>query len=184
MNFPDYATAIRALGRQISPDLLLATRKLITPMLPADAQAGVKVVRDLHYGAHARQRLDVFTAEIATDSSRPLLVFVHGGGFIAGDKHTEGSPFYSNIGCWAVKQGYNAVNLTYRLAPEHQWPSAIEDLHAAVRYIQENGKQYGVGTGPVFMMGQSAGGAHVASYVAHPQLYAPETHGLSGVILL
>ena len=78
----------------------------------------------------------MFTDE-GSKKIKPVLLFVHGGGFIAGDKHTEGSPFYSNIGAWAVKNGFTGVNMTYRLAPANPWPAGIEDIRAAVEFIQK-----------------------------------------------
>ena len=183
MPFSDYAEAIRAIPRQITPDTLNTTRNLITP-LAAALGADVTVQRDLKYGSHERQRLDVFTPTAGFEPSRPVLVFVHGGGFVAGDKHMPGTPFYDNIGQWAVRNGCNAVNITYRLAPQYQWPSGIEDLHEVIRFIEEKGITYGIGATRIFLMGQSAGAAHAASYVAHSNLYAPHGHGLRGLILL
>ncbi len=97
---------------------------------------------------------------------------------------SEGSPFYSNIGQWAVRNGYNCVTMTYRLAPQYQWPSGVEDLSLLMRFIRHEGSAYGLDSDCVFLMGQSAGAAHAASYVAHQHLYAPFGHGLSGLILL
>ncbi len=184
MNFSDFRKQLAAIGREINLETLSATRSLVTPLHEATPGADIKVQRDVAYGPDARQRLDIFTPATGFDPSRPVLVFVHGGGFIAGDKHAEGSPFYSNIGQWAVRNGCNGVVITYRLAPKHQWPSGIEDLRAAVDFIQQQGAGYGIGGNRVFLMGQSAGAAHVASYVAHANLYAPRAHGVSGIILL
>jgi acetyl esterase/lipase len=183
MKFSAYARAIRAMPRQITPDTLNATRNLITP-LAAPLDADVSVQRDLKYGNHERQRLDLFTPASGFEPARPVLIFVHGGGFVAGDKQMPGTPFYDNIGQWAVRNGYNAVNITYRLAPQHQWPSGIEDLHKVIRFVQEKGAMHGIGAHRIFLMGQSAGAAHAASYVAHSQVYAPHGHGLHGLILL
>jgi len=184
VDFAQYRQQLAAIGRMVSPDTLAATRNVILPFYQGTDDSDVKVQRDLRYGADERQRLDVYTPATGFDPSRPLLVFVHGGGFIAGDKHTEGSPFYGNIGRWAVRNGFNGVALTYRLAPEHQWPSGIEDLRAAVDFLQQQGGKHGVSAAKLFLMGQSAGAAHVASYVAHASVYAPKPHGLAGIILL
>ena len=184
MNFTDYRKRLAAIGREINMDTLAATRNLIIPMMDATPGNDIKVQRDLQYGPDARQRLDIFTPAGGFDPQRPVLLFVHGGGFIAGDKHAEGSPFYSNIGQWAVRNGCNGVTITYRLAPKHQWPSGIEDLRAAVDFLQQQGSKYGIDASCLFLMGQSAGAAHVASYVAHANLYAPRPHGLSGIIML
>ena len=183
MNFSDYAAQIKAVGREISLDALKATRELIAPMIDQGLLEGVAVTRDLQYGEDQRHRLDVFTAE-DSGSLKPVLLFVHGGGFIGGDKHAEGSPFYSNIGAWAAKNGFAGVNMTYRLAPDHPWPAGIEDIRGAVEFIKDKGKDYGLDADKIFLMGQSAGGAHAAGYIAHGSFYGEKGHGLAGAILL
>lgn len=183
MNFSEYAKAIQALSREINPDTLLGTREIIAPLISGTMLDGVSVSRDLPYGEDARHCLDVFTPEDSS-AARPVLLFVHGGGFVAGDKHSEGSPFYSNIGAWAVNNGFAGVNMTYRLAPDNPWPAGIEDIRAAVEFINAKGKDLGLDASRIFLMGQSAGGAHVAGYIAHPEVYGNDYHGITGAILL
>lgn len=184
MDKVDYIRRIRSIGREINPDTVAATRALLTPLVQAPDPAIVRVERDLAYGSNERQRLDVFTPAAGFAPQRPILIYVHGGGFVAGDKHSEGSPFFSNIGQWAVQNGYNCITMTYRLAPQHQWPSGVEDLNLLMRFIRHEGSEHGLDSDCIFLMGQSAGAAHAASYVAHPEIYAPFGHGLSGLILL
>jgi acetyl esterase/lipase len=184
MQFTEYRNTIAGIGCDVVPDKLFATRDLVATLVPASFGDAVQVVRDVRYGSHERHRLDVFTSKSAPDMNKPLLVFVHGGGFIGGDKNMEGKPFYSNIAQWAVQQGFNAVNVTYRLAPESPWPGGIEDLRAAVEFLQSQGEQYGVSTKHLFLMGQSAGGAHVANYITHNDVYGEQPCGVTGVILL
>jgi len=183
MNFLEYAAQIQAIGREINPETLKATRAIIEPLLDKSMLDGLKITRDLKYGNDVRHRLDVFTDE-GSKGIKPVLLFVHGGGFIAGDKHTEGSPFYSNIGAWAVKNGFTGVNMTYRLAPENPWPAGIEDIRAVVEWIKNKGEDYGLDADRIFLMGQSAGGAHAAGYIAHSEIYGGADHGLAGAILL
>lgn len=183
MNFSDYAKQIEALGREINPEALMATRAVIEPLIDPALFDGVNIQRDIGYGSDERHRLDIFTAE-GQASGRPVLIFVHGGGFVAGDKHTPDSPFYSHIGAWAVKNGFTGVNMTYRLAPAHPWPAGIEDIRGVIEFIQAEGAEYGLDAGKLFLMGQSAGGAHAAGYLAHPEIYNGADHGLRGAILL
>lgn len=184
MDKVDYIRRIRSIGREVNPDTVIATRALLTPLVQAPDPAMVRVVRDLAYGSNERQRLDVYTPAAGYEPKRPILIYVHGGGFVAGDKHSEGSPFFSNIGQWAVQNGYNCITMTYRLAPQHQWPSGVEDLNLLLRFIRHEGNEHGLDSDFIFLMGQSAGAAHAASYVAHPEIHAPFGHGLSGLILL
>jgi acetyl esterase/lipase len=183
MNFSEYAEQIKALGRELSPEALGGTRAVIEPLISNDFLDGISVTRDIVYGDHKRHRLDVFREE-GSSTLKPVLLFVHGGGFIAGDKHADGSPFYSTIGAWAANNGFAGVNMTYRLAPEHPWPAGSEDIRKAIEFIQSHGKEYGLDADNLFLMGQSAGGAHAAGYLAHPELYDNAVHGVKGAILL
>jgi len=183
MNFSEYTKKLKGLGREISLEALKGTRELVEPILPSDFMDGVSVMRDIGYGDHERQRLDVYTAE-ERGGARPVLLFIHGGGFIGGDKHAEGSPFFSNIGAWAVKNGFAGVCMTYRIAPGHQWPSGIEDIRRVVGWVQSQGAEHGLDPSNLFLMGQSAGGAHAAHYLSHAEVYGNAPHGLKGAILL
>src|ERR1700712_1057988 len=74
------------------------------PMQPKEPYEGVKTEREVKYGPAERHLLDVFTPE-TNSAARPVLIYIHGGGFIAGNKRTPGSPFSDNIMLWAVKKG-------------------------------------------------------------------------------
>ncbi|MFX9688552.1 alpha/beta hydrolase, partial [Acinetobacter baumannii] len=80
------------------------------------------VERDVKYGPAERHLLDVFVPE-KNPGARPVLIYVHGGGFVAGNKRPPNSPFYDNILLWAVNNGCVGVNTTYRLAPASPWPA-------------------------------------------------------------
>ena len=161
---PEIRTQLAGFGAELTPGMLGGTQeiyKALQPGLPPHA----KVTRDIQYGADARNRLDIFAHDDGHEGA-PVLVFVHGGGFVMGDKTTEGSPFYDNIGGFAVDAGYVGVTMTYRLAPGHRWPAGGEDVAAAVAWLRENIAQYGGDPERIFVMGQSAGAVHVAEYVA------------------
>lgn len=169
------------IGRAIDPP---KTAALYAPLQQKEPYQGVKVERDVKYGPAERNRLDVFTPE-ATSPARPVLIFVHGGGFVRGDKRgPNGSPFYDNIMLWAVKNGFVGVNVTYRLAPASPWPAGPEDLGLAVQWVAQNIGAHGGEASRVFLMGHSAGAVHVASYVSHPQFFKVKDGGLKGAIMV
>jgi len=178
------AAEIRTIGREVSFDTLGRTRKLYTPLHPVAPFAGVSIERDIQYGPDERNRLDLFLPEQQGVQGLPVLIYIHGGGFIGGDKHTPGTPFYDNVGTWAVRNGLAGINITHRLAPKHQWPAVIEDIAAAMKWLHGNAAAKHIDRERVFMMGQSAGAAHVANYIAHPEIYAPLEHGLAGAIFM
>ena len=113
-----------------------------------------------------------------------MLIYIHGGGFVAGNKRNPGSPFYDNIMLWAVKSGFVGVNATYRLAPQSPWPAGAEDLAAVVQWVSGKIAERGGDPARIYLMGQSAGAVHVASYVSHPEFYKVKDGGLAGAIMV
>jgi triacylglycerol lipase len=179
---PQIEARLREIGRVVAPP---PTAALYAPLQQREPYAGVRVLRDQRFGPDAqRHLLDVFTPEAAAGARRPVLVFVHGGGFTAGARRTGDSPFYDNIMLWAVKNGMVGVNTTYRLAPQHPWPAAQEDLRDAIAWIRQNIAAHGGDPGRIYLMGHSAGAAHVAQYIGHPRFHAAPGGGLAGAILL
>jgi len=177
----DISWKLIEIGRTIDPP---KTAALYAPLQQKEPYQGVKVERDVKYGPAERNRLDVFTPE-ATSPARPVLIFVHGGGFVRGDKRgPNASPFYDNIMLWAVKNGFVGVNVTYRLAPASPWPAGPEDLGLAVQWVAQNIGAHGGEASRVFLMGHSAGAVHVASYVSHPQFFKVKDGGLKGAIMV
>lgn len=177
---PQIASELAKIGPVVAPP---PTEKLYAPMQEREPYAGVQVRRDVRYGGDARHLLDVFTSN-KPQANQPVLVFVHGGAFMRGERRTGDSPFYDNIMLWAVRQGMVGVNMTYRLAPAHTWPAAQQDIQSALKWVRENIAASGGNPQRIILMGHSAGAAHVAQYVAHPQFHVVPGSGLSGAVLL
>jgi pimeloyl-ACP methyl ester carboxylesterase len=175
---PDIIPQIAALGRVVDPP---NTAKIYTPLQESEPYAGIKVKRDVSYGEHARNVVDIFAAETPA-AGRPVLMFVHGGGFVRGSKHDPGSAFYDNVMVFAARNGMVGVNVEYRLAPEFAWPSGLQDLAAAIAFVRDNIASYGGDPNRVFLMGHSAGASHVAGYVSHPGFFGPKGSGLAGAM--
>jgi acetyl esterase/lipase len=100
----------------------------------------------------------------------PLLLFIHGGAWRAGKKeHTE--PYTVPL----AAAGYATASIQYRLAPEHTFPKAIQDVNAAIHWLRSHGDQYGFDGGRMALLGGSAGGhlALLAAYAQDPALGAP-----------
>ena len=183
MSTPSIETAdkVAALGREILP-AVPGSGAIYADQHETEPYQGIKLTRDAKYGPHDRNRLDVFAAEGAT-GRRPIFVFVHGGGFVMGDKHQPGSPYLDNIALWAARHGMVGINITYRLAPEFKWPSGAEDLALAVRWAREHAAEFGGDADRIFVMGTSAGAVHVADFIAQPQFEA-DRKGVKGAIFL
>ncbi|MDT8397037.1 MAG: alpha/beta hydrolase [Pseudomonadales bacterium] len=142
-----------------------ATAALYAPTFTKSYFAGFNINRDIAYGPAPRNVLDVFTTN-STAQNRPVVVFVHGGGFGGGNKNSATSPFYDNIPAWVATQGMVGVNINYRYAPANTWPAGIEDMRALVAWLKTNIAQYGGNPNQIFLWGKSTGASHVADYIA------------------
>lgn len=171
---------IRALGTAFSLAQIQGSTALFTPLQPPVDEAIVQ--RDLSYGPDARHRLDQFGA--GGDARRPVLVFLHGGGFIGGDKGAPGAPFYNNVGAWAAAQNWLGVIATYRLAPAHPWPAGAQDVALLVDWLKAEAANHGGDPDRIILMGQSAGAAHVASYVGGQGFAEMAATSIAGAIML
>ena len=177
---PEIAKKLVELGRVIDPQ---ATGQLYAPLQPKEPYFGFRVERDLKYGPAERNLLDIFMPQNVT-SGRPVLIFVHGGAFVRGNKRLPNSPFYDNVMLWAVKNGFIGVNMTYRLAPQFPWPAGAEDVATAVQWISKEIVERGGDPSRIYLMGHSAGAVHVASYVSHPEFYKVKNGGVRGAIMV
>jgi triacylglycerol lipase len=177
---PEMRAKLAALGTDLTPTLLQTTTRMLSA-IAAPRDEGVSITRDHQYGPDARNRLDIHRK--GNPRNAPVLVYVHGGGFIMGDKTSPGSPFYDNIGQWAAQQGFIGVTMTYRLAPAHHWPCGPQDMALAVRWLREHGSDHGGDPKKIFLLGQSAGAAHVAAYTAHTQFHGEGGPGIAGALM-
>jgi acetyl esterase/lipase len=124
----------------------------------------MRVLRELPYfaGAGSDSRfhaLDLYLPE--GGSGVPLMFFVHGGGWRAGDKGDDLASFVD----YCVGQGMAVASVNYRLAPPVRHPGHMQDLARAFAWVQRNGRQYGINPDAVFLAGHSAG-AHLVSLLA------------------
>jgi acetyl esterase/lipase len=91
----------------------------------------------------------------------PVLVFFHGGGFVAGDLDTHDGSCRQH----AVGADVAVVSVDYRLAPEHPYPAAVDDAWAATQWVAGQGSEIGVDVSRLAVAGDSAGG-NLAAVVA------------------
>lgn len=138
-------------------------RKVVTK-LDAKRDEGLKTPEDIYrfdnisYGlSEVWNVLDVYKPKEKKNECLPVIISVHGGGWVYGDK--ELYQFY----CMNLAQkGFAVINFTYGLAPKYKFPSQIEDVNQVVCWMYENAEKYGFDLEHVFMVGDSAG-AHLTS---------------------
>ena len=165
---PLVRAAIAAMGTTLGPDILDACKVLFDAEQHALAVACPAATTDIAYGPHQRHRLDIYQP---ADRSGPVpvVVFVHGGGFLKGDKGSAGHWPNSNVGRMLAKAGMLGIVINYRLAPDDMWPAGADDVAAVVDWISAHAKAYGGDPGRVALLGTSAGAVHVAGCLArHP----------------
>lgn len=172
-------TAIASLGATLGPEVLRKCEHLFAGEQRALAGDGAPAGSDLEYGAHARQRLDVY-APAAKPRAVPVIVWVHGGGFARGDKRPADQPFNAHVGRWAARNGFVGVVMNYRLAPEAVWPAGGEDVGLVVDWLEQNAGRFGGDPKRVVLAGTSAGSVHIATYL---QL-RPDKQEIVGAVLL
>lgn len=172
---PDIAAKLKADGSS------LAVGKTIgyyAPLHARDAEAPVTVTRDLRYGPAERDLADVYVPQ-APGHARSAVIFVHGGGFVAGQKSDA-----AQVGYWAANNGLVGVLISYPLAPQNPYPAGAKDLGLAVAWLKAHAKDYGVDPARIYVMGHSAGAVHVATYLSHRDLQPGGVPGVAGGILV
>lgn len=127
------------------------------------------------YGNHPRQALDIYYPETSKESSepKPVLIWIFGGGFNQGCKILPGyadGTVYANIGHYfATKFGFTVICPNYRLiADGGYYLSGGEDLALTINWVQNIlTKAQGYESINLFLMGNSAGGVNLATYILH-----------------
>ncbi len=172
---PAVAARIAAMGPVWTPEVNRETRALFAA-IPNASTEGLTVTKDVPYGPDARHLLDVYVPATAAAGSRPVLLFVHGGGFVRGERE-------ANIPAYAARNGMVGVSMTYRLAPAHPYPAGARDVGAAVAWVRANAARLGADPARIVVFGHSAGATHVASWAMDPAVHPAEGPGIAGAIL-
>jgi len=155
---PDYEAAI-------SPDHIR-----VTATAPASASmrpngrfrlTGVESVFDISYGDHPKRNLlDIHRPDGGCENA-PVLIQVHGGGWIIGHKQQQGFPLMLRL----ARRGWVCVSINYRLAPKHRMPDQIIDLKRAIAWVRSNISEHGGDPSLIVLTGGSAGG-HLTALAA------------------
>jgi len=103
------------------------------------------------------QALDLYIPRNPADQRLPVAMYVHGGGMTSGDRSNLNPIFLDAL----ASHGYAVASIDYRLAPGSRFPTQIEDVKCAIRYLRADAARYGL-DGKVFAFGTSVGGQLVA----------------------
>ncbi len=126
--------------------------------------ADVKVLRNLPYAEtdNPRQTLDLaIPSEPAPEKAgRPLVIWIHGGGWKNGNKGSGHRP--DRLPALVETGRFAGASIAYRLSGEAKWPAQIHDCKAAIRWLRGNAEKYGIDPKRIAVWGSSAGG-HLVS---------------------
>ena len=129
-------------------------------------RAGVRRIRNVAYGESlpgdkgGRNLLDVVLPE-ADGEGRPILLQIHGGGWMIGDKREQGGPLMGYL----AERGWVCFAINYRLSPKARFPDHIVDVKRAIAWIRAHAEEYGANPDFLCVTGGSAGG-HLTALTA------------------
>lgn len=115
----------------------------------------------------ARPEGVALTLDLSTPNGNgpfPAAIIVHGGSFSHGNKRSYITPLFDLLS----HAGFAWFTINYRLAPDYQFPAAVDDVENAVRWVKSNASRYHVDAKRIVLIGESAGGYLVAYAGAHP----------------
>lgn len=130
-----------------------------------------EITTDIVYDTSAPEacKLDTYRVK-GLKGKLPVLFYIHGGGFVAGDKH-----YRRALARWSANLGYFVVNVNYGLCPEYQCPVPHRQLVAALNWVGANAEKLGLDLDRMIVSGDSAGGyygAMLAAITLNPDLQA------------
>ncbi|KAF7910952.1 uncharacterized protein EAF01_002461 [Botrytis porri] len=167
-------------------EIIFPTVNILGPHLQKNRNSILSVPRSTHtYGSHPRQTLDLYPSSTASSTS-PILIFFYGGGLTRGDKILEvpilDKLVYHNLGSFFSKQGITTIIPDYRRVDGETggegaiYPSGGEDVSAVLHWLSKTDLLDGKGNKKdVHLMGNSAGGLHIATYLLEPRFLEERT---------
>ncbi len=134
------------------------------PQVPVAFPSGVKAWRDVTYQVNAGYRPQIVDIYVpAGKGPHPLVLYIHGGGWMGGHTRQSGAfdDFPKMLAAFAA-EGFTVASVEYRLSGEATFPAQAKDVFAALRFLRENAAQYHIDPARVGVFGGSAGG-HLAA---------------------
>jgi len=121
----------------------------------------VEVKSDIPYAKYGDREilLDLYLPRNQTDKKRPIIVMIHGGGWLYGSKTDLGEAPTQAV--TFAEAGFIVASIDYRLSDEAIFPAAVKDCRAAVQWLKDNSESYGMDRENIGVFGISAGG-HLA----------------------
>jgi acetyl esterase/lipase len=134
----------------------------VSRAIPLKGRA-VGVIKNIDYWGDGdrRHRLDIYHSRRTAAKDAPVMVYIHGGAWVMGEKREQGKPMMYEL----VTRGWVCVAINYRLSPRATWPAHIVDAKRAVAWVKAHIEEYGGDPSFVAVSGGSAGG-HLCALLA------------------
>lgn len=154
--------------------LICVTASLSTPATVAAPPDSIIWEEGVVYSTPDGESLALNIARPKAETGlRSAILCIHGGGFRAGKRES-----YDALCMKLAEKGFVAATITYRLAPKHQFPAAVHDSKAAVRWLRANASKYKIDPAKIGVTGGSAGG-HLAQFLG-VTAHVPQFEGNGG----
>ncbi len=124
---------------------------------------------NVSYGPHTRHVLDFWQAP--GEGPRPLLVYIHGGGWTSGDKSQDGPPQQS----W-LEKGVSYAAINYRLTPDSPLPAPVHDAARAIQFLRSKADMWNINKRRICLTGGSAGACTSMWILCHNDLADPQSN--------
>ena len=151
--------------QQLADGEFLLDKLSVTTVLPEVTQA------DVSYGPHPRQKFDFWRAP--GKDPAPVLVFIHGGGWLGGDK--SGYPGFRATVDRLHRRGVSVANVNYRYSSEAILPAPVHDAARAIQLLRSKAAEWGIDKTRIAATGDSAGGCTVLWLATHDDLADPKS---------
>lgn len=136
-----------------APDLEMI-RKMMNGVKSIPITSGVAIRWQTVQNGDVAVPVRVYTPEGPAEGHKPVLFYIHGGGFVAGRFEVV----EQLCKLFVQKTGWPCVSVEYRLAPEHPYPAGLDDCFAVLRWVYENAASFGGDAQKICAAGDSAGG--------------------------
>ncbi|RLQ20936.1 alpha/beta hydrolase [Seongchinamella sediminis] len=162
----DYRSSLPVERQRVLEDGIRAASWLRPFRMPRE---GVRVHSHIAYAeAGKRNLLDIYQPKEPREGGFPVLLQVHGGGWMIGEKEQQAKPLMYHL----AERGWLCVAINYRLSPNAAFPAHIIDVKKSIAWIRDNIAEYGGNPDFIAITGGSAGG-HLSSLAALTPNYAP-----------
>ncbi len=130
------------------------------------------LTNDIKYSeTYPNSYFDIYHASDDVNEKKPVFVYLHGGGWVFGDKNAGDPTASDNAGYYVmikrmIDEGYTVISVNYALAPEYPYPTPIYQMVDLIKFLKEQGQNYGLDANHLVLAGGSAGAQTVGQFAA------------------